>query len=152
MTILYGVLITASGCLLLWLGVKTLRTARASKKWPVAAGVVVFSGTEAKSSLGDGPATYAKVRYEYEVEGRKYSSERISIGQYGTGGGGHAKAEAAKYPVGAIVKVFYDPADPSQAVLEPGGALFLAIFLLFFGVIMLPLGLLMLLAGIAKFL
>ena len=56
------------------------------------------------------------VEYEYKVNDRKLRSDRIMIG--------HAKSESElesvldRYPLGAKVVVYYNPADPKDAVLE----------------------------------
>lgn len=150
MNILYGIAMTAAGVICFIMGRNTLRTARASKKWPTVQGTITSSGTVLMNTLQGGPATAASVKYEYEVEGKKYSADRISMGQYGTGGGGHAKAEAAKYPEGKTVEVHYDPQNPSQAVLEPGGAIFTSVFLLSFAAMLFPVGLLFLIGSMVK--
>ena len=60
--------------------------------------------------------TFAEVRYEYRVDGKRYTSDRVSIGE---NLGDYQVAETlARYPVGARVAVFYDPADPGKAVLQ----------------------------------
>jgi hypothetical protein len=53
-------------------------------------------------------------QYRYEVDGRTYTSGRVT----------HLATAVSwsqairKYPVGAMVQVSYDPADPGMAVLE----------------------------------
>lgn len=67
------------------------------------------------------------IAYEYSVNGRSYLSN--SIGQVrgldrimgksrGEFGGAYEASWLSKYPEGKRVNVFYDPADPSTAVLE----------------------------------
>ena len=146
MNFVYGICMTIAGAICFIVGRSTFKTARASKKWPPVQGKVVESGTMRMSGI-EGVATAASVKYTYQVDGREYVSSRISMGQYGTGGGEHAKAEAAKYPAGKIVTVHYDPKNPAQAVLEPGGALFLSLFLFFFAAVTFFAGLLFLLAA-----
>jgi hypothetical protein len=55
------------------------------------------------------------VRFLYEVDGRKYESDRVS-----TGSSSASVRDVPNYPMGARVTVYYDPADPELAVLEPG--------------------------------
>ena len=57
-----------------------------------------------------------RVRYAFEVDGRRFEGERIGFGD--DSGGANTAATLARYPVGATVTVYYDPADPSEAVLE----------------------------------
>ena len=56
------------------------------------------------------------VEYEYQVNDRKYCGSRIMIG----GGQSEVELEGVlnRYPLGASVVVFYNPADPQQAVLQ----------------------------------
>jgi hypothetical protein len=59
--------------------------------------------------------------YQYEIEGQSYLSERQLIGEpkkYNTQKIAEAKLE--KRPVGSVVRVYYNPEDPSRAVLTPG--------------------------------
>lgn len=147
MDLIYGICMTAAGVACFIYGRRSFKTARDSKKWPTVEGIVLESGTEVMSGF-EGRAIGAKVKYEYEAGGVKYTSDRISVGQYGTGGGGHAKAEAARYPAGKKVTVYYDPKNPGQALLEPGGALLLSAFLLFFAAMLIPLGLLFFVASL----
>jgi hypothetical protein len=56
------------------------------------------------------------VEYEFAVAGTTYRGARISIGD--DSGGANTEATLARYPVGATVTVYYDPADPTDCVLE----------------------------------
>lgn len=58
------------------------------------------------------------LRYEYTVNGRQYAGTRVNA----VGFSGHraARLAAARYPEEQDVEVWYDPRDPSRAVLEPG--------------------------------
>ena len=62
------------------------------------------------------PRNFANVVYEYSVAGKKQRNNRISIGE---DRGDFELAETlAKYPVGTIVTVYYNPRHPDRAVLE----------------------------------
>jgi hypothetical protein len=52
--------------------------------------------------------------------GRDYSSERITLADISSGAG-RAQSIVSRYPDGAPVTVYHNPADPSDAVLERGG-------------------------------
>jgi hypothetical protein len=56
------------------------------------------------------------VEYEYQVNDQSFRSDRIMIG----GGKSEVELEGVlnRYPLGAQVIVYYNPADPQQAVLE----------------------------------
>jgi hypothetical protein len=62
------------------------------------------------------------VTYSFSVEGVTYQGTRVSLGEIS---GKYAQEALARYPAGASVTVFYDPADPGDCVLEreaPKGA------------------------------
>ena len=56
------------------------------------------------------------IEYEFSANVQKYTGRRISVGE--DSGGANTEATLARYPVGAIVTVYYDPADPDNCVLE----------------------------------
>jgi hypothetical protein len=114
--------------LLLVLGAAAYKTleVRAAREWPQVVGKVVVSETEVRetrvidSDREDGyrneQRNYANIVYEYSVAGQKLRNNRVSIGE---DRGNYAVAETiAKYPVGAIVTVYYNPLHPKEAVLE----------------------------------
>jgi hypothetical protein len=59
------------------------------------------------------------VEYEFTVGGTKVRGVRIGIGD--DSGGENTEATLARYPLGASVSVYYDPADPTHCVLERTG-------------------------------
>ncbi|MGX1785532.1 DUF3592 domain-containing protein [Bosea sp. NPDC055332] len=62
------------------------------------------------------------VAYSFRVGGQDYRGTRVSLGDIS---GKYAEEALARYPVGKMVTVFYDPADPGECVLEreaPKGA------------------------------
>jgi len=58
------------------------------------------------------------LRYEYTVNGRCFVGTRVNT--VGLASNRAARRAAARYPEGKEVEVWYDPRDPSRAVLEPG--------------------------------
>ncbi len=96
--------------------INTLRKGTDSVHWPTAQGTVLRSELEY-----DGEAYGAGITYEYQVLGTFYRGThvRVSDAHYGDG---HDEAQEAlrRYPTGAGVLVYYDPANPRTAVLEPG--------------------------------
>ena len=91
-----------------------------------AAGKVVVSEAEVRetrvidSDREDGHRTeqrnFANIVYEYSVGGQKLRNNRVSIGE--DLGNFQVAETIAKYPVGAIVTVYYNPRHPKEAVLE----------------------------------
>ena len=120
------------GGLLLYFARRIKRQAEASKSWPSAAGKITTSWvsvSEDEDSEGRRSTSYrAVVEYDYSVAGQSLHGNRVCFG--GMSGGKRAAEETIKrYPVGAPVTVFYDPAKPSQCTLEQtaGGSIALII-------------------------
>lgn len=97
--------------------------ARASQQWAETMGVVGASAVQARtSSSGSGGTTtshYPEVLYEYTVAGRKYMGQRVNFGSaVGYGNRATAQAIADRYVPGSQVRVYYNPVNPADAVLE----------------------------------
>jgi hypothetical protein len=63
-----------------------------------------------------------QIAYAYHVDGAPFQSDEVTFGQNYLANPKFAEAYQAKYPMNAIVTVFYDPKDPTFAVLEPTGS------------------------------
>lgn len=101
--------------------------ATATNRWPSVEGRVLSSEVTSHRSLnsnGTHTTIYTpKVVYEYAVSGQPYRGEQVSYSAVdGTSMGGFAEEIVSKYPAGSAVRVFYDPAQPGEAVLEHNGA------------------------------
>lgn len=104
---------------------------RQSQGWPTTPGTVTYSSVDKHS---DGrrkpgrkrtPTFTPSVHYSYTVSGVKYDGYRITLIGSPTDLNS-ARAHAGKYPVGANIQVHYNPANPSESILEPqdqGGSL-----------------------------
>lgn len=112
--------------------IRTRRLASASLRWPTATGRVTRCDVieeiiEEKTDHDDKPTT-TKLRHRYQVDLR-YAyrvGKRDFVGTEVAWGGTMisglrevAEKEAAQYHPGQNVKVYYDPDQPGQAVLEP---------------------------------
>ena len=106
---------------------------RQASDWPSVIGKVVVSKSEvrkvktfddnAASGRGEEERNFARIVYEYTVDGEKLRCERVSIGE--DLGNFEVAETIAKYPVGTVVTVYFDPRHPDKAVLErdmPKGA------------------------------
>ncbi len=104
----------------------TLTKAADQDAWPETRGIVTLSRVEAPTTESQ-KSTYYYFAYEYQVKDKTYRSERYSFGAVG---GGQAVA-VKHYKKGDQARVYYDPQDPSYAVLvrEPPG-LFVYLFLI----------------------
>jgi hypothetical protein len=92
------------------------RKMAAVSQWPSTMGTVVMSTLEQRSSSEGGYTNYPVVQYSYQVGGQAYQSLKLAPGPE-VGGTGAGKV-VARYPAGAQVMVFYNPQNPSDAVLE----------------------------------
>jgi len=103
---------------LLYVGVGMVREARASRHWPRTTGTIIASHIAARqqSPYDAELANRALLEYQYQVNGQSYLNSQINLAD---------KPDAVewttlreRYPVGQKVSVYYDPANPQQAVLE----------------------------------
>lgn len=92
------------------------RKMAAVSQWPSTMGTVMMSTIEQRSSSEGGYTDYPVVQYSYQVSGQSYQSYKLAPGPE-VGGTGTRKV-VARYPAGAQVMVFYNPQNPSDAVLE----------------------------------
>lgn len=111
------------GVFLLYRGWQQRKLADASKSWPSVPGQVVESHVAAgwsEDSEGDRRRSYtAEVTYSYQVNGQTFTSRQVSFGAKAS----HGKPEPAQavvntYAAGRAVTVYFDPANPAEAVLE----------------------------------
>ncbi|CAN1724211.1 DUF3592 domain-containing protein [Hyphomicrobium sp. 1Nfss2.1] len=112
-----------------FIGLLTLATVvkfievRRTNAWASSHGRIVRSqAVQRKVSKLEGSTTRSEIRnfaaivYEFDAGGRKFTGSRVSLGEdLGNIG---IQETLARYPVGERVEVYYDPADPAQAVLE----------------------------------
>ena len=101
------VLIIASAA---W-GYRGWRTSR----WPRVTGEVV-----AAELVHRPRGVELRLRYRYVVGGREYVGERQAIGGVAALEPDDAAPAVRRYRAGSAIGVYYDPADPAAAVLEPG--------------------------------
>lgn len=121
---LFAVLLpVAVGGVIIYSAMPGVDEASRSGSWPSTEGKVVVSevvGTYGNTTRRTGSAWKAHVEYRYEVDGKQYTSSRISFSDYGSSIKSSHEERAGRYPAGKEVRVFYDPKDPRKAVLEIG--------------------------------
>lgn len=119
----------------------------ASTNWPNVMGTITQSDIE-KSLVrvkfqGMKESYKARVKYSYSVESRTYFGDKVAL--YTANASTDpalANGLVAKYPVGKSVQIYYDPREPSVAVLETGSTgdnvffFVLALVCLAFGVVL----------------
>jgi hypothetical protein len=91
-----------------------------SRSWSSVVGEIIESNLDLVRGARGSKLYAPSVRYAYRVQGRNYESERVFFGfaDFYTKRGAVSVVEA--YPIGQQVDVYYDPSDPSCAVLRRG--------------------------------
>jgi hypothetical protein len=114
------------GCLVIARARNNRRKAQACLKWPTVMGKILSSTASMRIQpiVEYGGIGYfvPEVRYTYQVDGTRYESNHLQFGfdRFSAGSKRRAGAIAARYPVNAEVPVYFDPANPSVAVLMQG--------------------------------
>lgn len=108
------------GAGLCWWGWTILQNARASAAWPSVEGRITSADLDHSTDAEGGDSYSPEVVYAYVVDDLSYENEEIKFGENSYGSEREAQAILNRYPVGQVVVVFYDPAQPEKAVLEPG--------------------------------
>ena len=87
--------------------------------WPSTSGTVLMSSVQSRQS-GRSHSTYPAVVYQYTVNGQTYQSQTIKAGDQfmNVRVAGQAYTTVARYPIGANVTVYYNPANPADSALE----------------------------------
>ena len=117
---LFGALVAGYG---VWLRAR----AAESLRWPAVRGRIVRSlvreDTNPLPTVDESRTRYTpEVRYEYVVDGHEHSASRIDLLDRAASWPGFAERVIARYPMWSDVTVFYDPTDPSRAILERDAA------------------------------
>jgi hypothetical protein len=119
-------LFVAGGAYLLYLGLRNVWWSWASLSWPAANGTVSESRTEQRTSRDSESGVRssmheARLAFTFSAHGRQYLTGRLYFGQAG-GSSDSSEAELLRlrYPPGSPVRIHYNPADPSRAVVKPG--------------------------------
>ncbi len=122
-----SVLIIALGLAVIFLlpvGYSSTLNQHAAKSWPVVQGTVVHSSVREREDSSDDATTMynAVVSTEYAVGGRPYRINEIYFSQSNAWSTpSYSENRKVKtYRKGAQVAVYYDPAHPAIATLEPG--------------------------------
>lgn len=116
---------TLAGALVTWITWSNYRTALAAARWPSTQARILNSVAEARRVLthqGGGSTMIVwspLVEYSYQANGRDHYSSRISFGGDFAADRALAEKTVARYPAGSVATVYYDPTNPSSAVLEP---------------------------------
>ncbi len=114
-----GVILLAVAVLLLGIGLYSRQKVKASQAWPSTPGRVIGSGVEVSSGNEGGYVYRAVVTYSYQAGGREFHNNRRVFGDtVSSSNHGAAERAAARFVAGSTVPVYYNPANPQDAVLE----------------------------------
>ena len=123
-------LITENIAVIAWIGVfmfifdaiflgiifSTGRKVAQASRWPSTTGTVIMSMVQWRRSSSSSGANYPVVMYSYQAMGQAYQGNKIAPGP--EVGGMGAQKIVARYPMGTQVMVYYNPENPSEALLE----------------------------------
>lgn len=108
-----ALLLVIGAAILIALGRHEAAVTSAMRSWPSTMGTVASAGLRDERQQDGSWIQFADTTVRYEVNGR---SHEITFGVYaGRGTWGHEKS--LRYRANDPVRVFYNPADPSQASL-----------------------------------
>lgn len=113
---IFGMLILACGG---WFVIHEQRTAAKMKSavhWPFVTGEILTAKLRRKG--GSKPVYRARIKYRYHVGGNAYAGKAIVFGGEVNSSRKKAEDRLGKYPEGSLQKVYYNPANPSDACLE----------------------------------
>jgi hypothetical protein len=125
--LIFGVVFFLVGTILGAIAVNNYRDGEATKSWTPTTARVISAEVQEKvdtvrESNGGRRSRYTYtpvVWYEYDVDGRTYQGHQVKADNY-SGSQAGAYNTVNRYPVGEEVTAYFDPGDPSRAVLEQG--------------------------------
>lgn len=89
-----------------------------AREWRTVTGRVIQSRVEVHG--GENTSVVPAITYAYDVNGRTYQNNQFRAGDsiMRVTSGQDAYATVDRYPMGAIVQVFYNPDNPAESALE----------------------------------
>ena len=120
---LFSVVFIVIGGAMISYAIRMTGRARQSLSWPSTEGEIAHSAvlyeTDTAAATSNAGTYKADISYRYKVKGVNYSSSKISLLDYSSTGG-RAENIVRNYPDKSTVRVYYNPSDFSESVLEPG--------------------------------
>lgn len=97
---------------------------KSSLSWPTTRGVIIESRVEYDNRCviyaGDEGCFRPHIAYKYTVDGREYTSNKVSISGFQWCSEFDAHSDQRKYLRYKEVTVYYCPDNPEQSLLQPG--------------------------------
>lgn len=94
-----------------------------SRAWPSVNGKVLSFAAPEPRPASSFPADKV-ISYRYWVDGREYEGWRVSFSRRQRWYQNDVRALIARYDTRQEVRVYHDPSNPADSVLEPGGSNF----------------------------
>ena len=89
-----------------------------SFNWVQTEGEILQSDVEVVNQADGTRYYHAGASYRYVANGETHTGERLFFGQWDGPVRGDAQQIVDRYPPGQAITVYYNPADPAQAVVE----------------------------------
>jgi hypothetical protein len=118
----WGYILIGMGVACFYGGFVYTRNGKRSLYWPKVNGIVKVSEVRKSLSSGRNGESYEfVVEYDYVVKERAYTNNLHAYKiTYNFADSRGARELVKKYPLDALVNVFYDPKEPKRSVLLPG--------------------------------
>lgn len=87
-------------------------------RWPETLGRIVFASVDEREDANGVKAYYPNVTFEYEVGGKRYQGNKLTLKDAGYATADEARSRISFYTIGKRLEVYYDPKNPRIAVLE----------------------------------
>lgn len=132
------------GVSLILIGAYPFVRANLSTQWQAVDGVVRVAEvrSEEGSLFGLSLSHQVRLQYDYHVERTAYQGKRVDFG-FGSQSfllNSFARRIVERYPVGKSVRVYFDPGDPTNAVLERVPSLGSSVFWMVVGLFLVGVG------------
>lgn len=120
----FGIIFLLIGLAIIYFGITGVLSGNASKNWPTTPGTMIVSNFTSTYSCdnNNGCQTYYNLvlEYSYSVSGKSYMGNMLSLSSSSSTSYNYVYGIINQYPPGANVTVYYNPSNPSQAVLQTG--------------------------------
>lgn len=116
--------------------IDSIRKNNAVKNWSTAEGVIQKSTIVETLVPYDFSGWHCEIQYSFDVDGRPFSSDRISYFNGGLGRKERAEYDADRYSLNSPVTVYYNPKNPNDCCLFHSNILVVVFDSLLFSVIL----------------
>ena len=114
------ILYLPGGLLLLFIASKNYILGKLSNDWPKTEGKIIRSGSGFIDTDTMQKEYFLNIQYHYSVEGKDFTSCRISFKYLSRRTKEAIQEILNRYPLGKKIDVYYNPRRPQMAILEPG--------------------------------